>query len=54
MKRYGRIPHRRRSIAAVRSGHDPARVLPERPWDTLHGIAGDGRTRGAQSATGTT
>ena len=53
MKRYGRIPHRRRSIAVARSGHGPARVPPERPWGTLHGIAGDGRAR-SQSATGTT
>ena len=38
-----RIATQRLKDALEEAGHDPVRVLPERVWRTLRGIAGDGR-----------
>ena len=38
-----RIATQRLKDTLEEAGHDPARVLPERVWRTLRGIAGDGR-----------
>ena len=38
-----RIATQRLKGALEEAGHDPVRVLPERVWRTLRGIAGDGR-----------